>query len=146
MVSALFALGGLALLVWGADLLVVGAIAIARGSGISETVIGLTIVAIGTSLPELVATLVAALKGRADVAFGNIVGSNLYNILGILGVTALVHPIAVPVDVGVFDWAVRVGSAILLALFALTGRRLSRVEGLALLAMYGLYVGALFAR
>lgn len=145
LISALVAVGGLALLVWGADLLVTGAIATARLVGVSETVIGLTIVAIGTSLPELVATLAAALKGRSDVAFGNIVGSNLYNILGILGTTALIHPIAIPDDVGLVDWGVLVGSAALLMAFALTGRRLTRLEGAALLAFYLAYVFYLLA-
>jgi len=139
-VSAVFAVGGLGILVLGADLLVQGAIATARSAGVSETVIGLTIVAVGTSLPELVATLAAALKGRADVAFGNIVGSNLYNILGILGLTALVHPIAVPMDVGLVDWAVLVGSAALLMVFATTGKRVTRLEGAVLLTAYAAYV------
>ncbi|MBI1186651.1 MAG: calcium/sodium antiporter [Alphaproteobacteria bacterium] len=142
-VSALFALGGLGLLIFGADLLVHGAITAARLAGLSETVIGITIVAIGTSLPELVATLAAALKGRSDVAFGNIVGSNLYNILGILGATALIHPIAIPDDVGLIDWGVLIGSAVLLMIFAFTSKRLTRLEGAALLAVYGLYVGHL---
>jgi cation:H+ antiporter len=139
-VSAVVVLGGLALLIGGADMLVRGAIATARVAGVSETVIGLTIVAIGTSLPELVATLAAALKNRADVAFGSIVGSNLYNILGILGATALVHPIAIPNDIGIVDWSVLVGSAVLLMAFALTARRLTRLEGVALLGAYGLYL------
>jgi len=144
--SALFALGGLGLLIWGADLLVEGAIVTARLAGVSETVIGLTIVAIGTSLPELVATLAAALKGRADVAFGNIVGSNLYNILGILGVTALIQPIAIPGDIGWIDWSVLIGSACLLLIFAVTGKRLTRVEGAILLCGYCAYVAFLIAR
>ena len=142
--SALFALGGVGLLVYGADLLVGGAVTLARTAGISETVIGLTIVAIGTSLPELVATLAAALKGKNDVAFGNIVGSNIYNILGILGVTALVHPIAIPADIGLTDWAALVGSALLLVVLAYTGRRVTRLEGAILLALYGLYTWSLF--
>jgi len=144
--SLLFAFAGLGLLVWGADLLVEGAISTARVAGISESVIGLTIVAIGTSLPELVATLAAALKGRSDVAFGNIVGSNLYNILGILGVTALIQPLAIPVDIGVVDWAVLIGSAALLLVFAASGRRLTRLEGAILLTLYCGYVGYLLSR
>jgi cation:H+ antiporter len=144
--SAVYALAGLGLLVYGADLLVNGAITTARVVGMSETVIGLTIVAIGTSLPELVATLAAALKGRSDVAIGNIVGSNIYNILGILGVTALIHPIAIPADIGLVDWGVLIGSAALLMIFAITGRRISRLEGAALLACYAAYVGYLLMR
>jgi len=145
-VSALFALGGLGLLVWGADLLVTGAIATARLAGLSETVIGLTIVAIGTSLPELVATLAAAIKGRADVAFGSIVGSNIYNILGILGVASLIHPIDIPADIGPVDWAVLIGSAVLLIVFAVTGRRLARWEGAVLLGGYIAYAAYLLLR
>jgi cation:H+ antiporter len=141
--SALFALGGLGLLIWGADLLVEGAITTARLAGVSETVIGLTIVAIGTSLPELVATLAAALKGRSDVAFGNIVGSNIYNILGILGVTSIINPIAVPADIGLIDWIALIGSAVLLMVFAMTGKRITRFEGAILLALYGVYVAYL---
>ena len=141
--SAVYALTGLGLLVYGADLLVNGAITTARLAGISETVIGLTIVAVGTSLPELVATLAAALRGRSDVAIGNIVGSNIYNILGILGVTALIHPIAIPADIGLVDWGVLIGSAALLLVFAITGRRISRLEGAVLLTCYVVYVGYL---
>lgn len=144
--SALFALGGLGLLVWGADLLVTGAIATARLAGVSETVIGLTVVAIGTSLPELVATLAAALKGRSDVALGSILGSNLYNILGILGVTAIIHPIAIPADIGLVDWSALVGSAVLLMTLAFSGRRVTRLEGVMLLAAYAGYMVYLTAR
>ncbi|MEQ1771894.1 MAG: calcium/sodium antiporter, partial [Devosia sp.] len=142
-VSALFALGGLGLLVFGADLLVEGAVTLARVAGMSETAIGLTIVAVGTSLPELVATLAAALKGKNDVAFGNIVGSNIYNIFGIVGVTALVKPIAVPPEVSLVDWGVMCLSAVLLLLFATIGRRVTRLEGACLVLLYAAYVAHL---
>lgn len=145
-VSGLFVTAGLGLLMLGADLLVTGAVATARIAGLSETVIGLTIVAIGTSLPELVATLAAALKGRSDVAFGNIVGSNIYNILGILGVTALIRPFPIPADVGLLDWGVLVASAALLLVFALTGRRLTRMEGIAFIAAYVGFVYLLLSK
>lgn len=144
--ALLFACGGLALLVFGADLLVKGAVTLARVAGLSETVIGLTIVAVGTSLPELVATLAAAMKGRSDVALGNILGSGIYNVLGILGVTALVHPIVFPADLSAIDWGTFVGSGALLLLFARTGARLSRLEGVVLLALYAGYVAYLLAR
>ncbi len=144
--SALFVTAGLGLLMLGANFLVTGAVATARIAGLSETVIGLTIVAIGTSLPELVATLAAALKGRSDVAFGNIVGSNIYNILGILGLTALIHPLPIPKDVGLLDWGALIGSAALLLVFALTGRRLTRLEGLAFLAGYVVFVYLLLSK
>jgi len=144
-ISALLALGGLGLLVFGSDLLVDGAIALARVAGMSETAIGLTIVAVGTSLPEFVATLAAALKGKNDVAFGNIVGSNIYNIFGILGATALIQPIAIPPEVTIIDWGAMVGAATLLVLFATTGKRVARLEGVCLLALYAGYVAHLLA-
>lgn len=137
--SAAFALGGLVLLVFGADFLVKGAITLAKAAGVSETVIGLTIVAIGTSLPELVASLAAALKGRSDIAFGNIVGSNIYNILGILGLTALVAPVPVPPDMVARDWIAMVGAAVLLLFHAWTGSKVSRGEGAFLILLYGAY-------
>ena len=144
--AAVYALGGLAFLIVGADLLVQGAVTTARVAGISETVIGLTVVAVGTSLPELFASLAAAVRGRGDIALGNIVGSNIYNILGVLGVTALVHPVAIAADVGVVDWAALVGSAVLLVAFARSGARISRAEGAVFVALYAAYAGYLFAR
>ena len=158
----LIALVGMAAVVVGANLLVEGGIEIARTFGISETVIGLTIVAIGTSLPELATSAVAALRGKSDVALGNVLGSNIFNILGILGVTAIVHPFSVresgyadvsadamqregvsslvqTTDIGAL--ALSVG---LLILFALTGRRIARWEGGILLGAYLLYMGLLF--
>lgn len=140
------ALVGMAALILGADWLVRGAIDLARMAGMSETVIGLTIVAVGTSLPELVATLAAAMRGRAEVAFGNIVGSNIYNVLGILGVTAAIRPIAIPPDLTLVDWAVFVLSALVLTFFAWTKGKVSRVEGGIMLAGYIAYVVYLIAR
>ena len=95
--------GGIAGVAWGASLLVGAAIGLARAAGLSEAVIGLTLVAVGTSLPELVTSLMAAIRRHPDVAFGNIVGSNIFNILGIGGVTAVVSPIAVPAQIVVLD-------------------------------------------
>ena len=140
-----FALGGLGLLIIGADWLVGGAIDLAQAAGVSETVIGLTIVAVGTSLPELVASLAAALKGRSDIAFGNIVGSNIYNILGILGVTALTVPVPIPPEMGARDWIALVGAAVLLLVVAFTGRKVTRLEGVGLLGLYGVYCWSLLA-
>lgn len=144
--SAVFATAGLGLLIWGADLLVSGAITTARLAGVSETVIGLTIVAIGTSLPELVASLAAALKGRPDVAFGNIVGSNIYNVFGILGITAVIHPVAIPADMGPVDWTALIASGVLLMICAITGRRITRLEGILFLLAYGAYIAYLIGR
>lgn len=141
-----FALGGLAFLIVGADSLVKGAITLAQAAGLSETVIGLTIVAIGTSLPELVASLAAAIKGRSDVAVGNIIGSNIYNILGILGLTALVTPVVVPPDMIARDWIAMLGAAGLLVALAFATGKLGRLTGLTFLALYGVYTYFLLQR
>ncbi len=153
--SIIIALAGLAALVFGAGFLVDGATVLARDFGISETIIGLTIVAVGTSLPELATSIVAAVRGRSDIAIGNVIGSNIFNVLGIAGVTAAYKPFSVytadsgaamadggqvslftNTDIGAFALA-----AFLLILFALTGRQLARWEGAVLLLAYGLYIG-----
>jgi cation:H+ antiporter len=144
--SLAFAIGGIVMLIFGADLLVRGAVSLARQAGLSETIIGLTIVAVGTSLPELVATLTAAAKGRSDVAFGNVVGSNIYNVLGVLGLTAMVRPIGVPADLAPIDWGAFVGAALLLIVHAWTGFKIGRREGGLLLALYLLYIANLVGR
>jgi cation:H+ antiporter len=135
--------GGLVLLVVGAYLLVQGAIGLARGFGISETIIGLTVVAIGTSLPELATSVIAAIRGQSDVAFGNVVGSNIYNVLGILGITALIKPIPVPPEIAAVDIWVMLASSVVLIAFAVTGWRLNRAEGGVMLAAYVGYIGYL---
>jgi cation:H+ antiporter len=109
-------------------------VALARGFGISETVIGLTIVAVGTSMPELVTSVMAAIRRETDVAFGNIVGSNIYNILGIGGATALIAPANVPAEIVRFDNPVMIGVSLALVALAWTGGRISRWEGGVLLA------------
>jgi cation:H+ antiporter len=145
LVVALFtALAGLALVILGGRFLVEGAVALARGFGVSEAVIGLTIVAIGTSMPELVTSVVAGLKRQTDVAFGNLVGSNIYNILGIGGATALAAPGPVPATILTFDAPVMVAVSALFLVFARTGRRIARREGAALLAGYGAYLFVLW--
>jgi cation:H+ antiporter len=121
LIPVLLSLGGLVLVVLGGKLLVDGAIALARAFSISETVIGLTIVAIGTSAPELVTSVMAAVRKQSDVAFGNIVGSNIYNILGIAGVTALVAPTQVPPEIVRFDNPVMVAVSLVMLAFAWTG-------------------------
>jgi len=138
------ALAGLALVVAGGSLLVGGAVALARGFGVSETVIGLTIVAVGTSAPELVTSVIAALKRQGDVAFGNVVGSNIYNILGIGGTTALIAPSSVPSEIVGFDAPVMVAVSLVLVVFAATGLRIGRREGAALVAGYGAYLWMLW--
>ena len=131
---------GLAALVVGGRLLVDGAVALARLAGLSERVIGLTIVAGGTGAPELATSLMAALRRGADVAIANMIGSNIFNILGILGVTALVRPIPVDPAVVRTDLWWMLGTAVLLLPLLWSGKRLSRVEGGVLVAAYGAYL------
>ncbi len=140
---AAFLIAGLVGLPIGADLLVDGAVSIARTMGVSETVIGLTLVAVGTSLPELAASVAAALKRSADVALGNVVGSNLFNLLGIIGVAGLVGPLEVPGSLLVRDLWVMLAAALLLLPFVLRGWTIGRLAGLAFLGLYGAYLVAL---
>jgi cation:H+ antiporter len=130
------AVAGLVLVVVGAGWLVDAAITLAAALGVSDTLIGLTVVAVGTSLPELTASLIAARRGQSDLAFGNVVGSNIYNILGILGVTALVKPIAVPPEIVAFDVWAMLAATLLLVVVTVTGWRINRFEGGALVACY----------
>ncbi|WDI31663.1 calcium/sodium antiporter [Hyphococcus flavus] len=135
--------GGLALLVVGAKLLVSGAIMVAGAFGVSEAIIGLTIVAVGTSLPELVTSVMAAVRGKSDLALGNVVGSNLYNLLGILGATALVKPLTISVEILRFDVWVMLAATGAMALFAMTKHRIERWEGAVLFISYGAYIAYL---
>lgn len=143
--ALLIAAGGLALVVVGAHLLVTGAMALASGLGVSDTLIGLTIVAVGTSLPELITSVMAAIRRQDEIAFGNVLGSNIYNILGILGVTALVEPIAVPPEIMQVDGWVMLAATAALILFAITGQRINRAEGGVLLTGYAAYLTWLVA-
>lgn len=141
--ATLLTVGGMALVIFGARLLVFGAIDLAREAGISETIVGLTIVAMGTSLPELVTSVVAAIRRHSDVAFGNVIGSNIYNVLGILGITALVQPIAIPAQIAHLDIWVMMAATVLLLVFAVSNWRISRREGAAFLTAYAGYIGYL---
>jgi len=138
------AVAGLVLVILGGGFFVDGAVGLARSFGISETVIGLTVVALGTSMPELVTSVLAALRKQSDIAFGNIVGSNIYNILGIGGTTALISPSTVPTEIVTFDNLVMVAVSLLLVLFAATGLRIARWEGGVLLAGYVGYIAMLW--
>lgn len=135
---------GLALLIGGSQVLMMGAVGIAESFGVSEAVIGLTLVAVGTSLPELSISVIAAIRGHVDVAVGNILGSNIFNLLGILGLSALLQPLPVHERILQFDQWVMLGTALLLFVFLYTGRRLSRLEGSLLLAGYIVYLGLSF--
>ncbi|MEP6565586.1 MAG: calcium/sodium antiporter [Mesorhizobium sp.] len=139
----MLALAGLVLIVFGGEFLVDGAVQLAHTLGISETVVGLTVVAIGTSMPELVTSVVASLRGQSDLALGNVLGSSLYNILGIGGVTAVVSPMDVPGSVVRFDFPVLFAATLLIVFFAWTSRRVDRTEGIALVACYAAYIVAL---
>lgn len=139
------AIGGIAITIFGAHFLVGAAINIAKGFGISDTIIGLTIVAVGTSMPEFVTSVMAALKKQADVAYGNIIGSNIYNIFGILGVTAIISPIDVPRQIAQVDIWVMLGATALVVFFARTGFKLMRWEGMAFLASYVAYTAWLIS-
>jgi len=138
-VSVLAILGGLVLTIISARMLIAGATNLARTFEVSEAVIGLTIVAVGTSLPELVTSMSAARRGQTGLAIGNIIGSNIFNILGILGVTAALKPLSVPARFADADVWVMLGSAILLAVFARSGWRIGRGEGAVLLLLFVCY-------
>lgn len=133
-------------LYYGADLLVSSAQQIALSFGISERVIGLTVLAFGTSVPELATSVIAALKKQTDISVGNILGSNIFNILSVLGITSLVKPIHVNPAILDFDILFMIGIAILLFLtmLPLSNGRIGRLEGFLLLSFYMVYVGLLF--
>ena len=140
LLSLLLVAVGIGATVLGARWLVQGAIVLARDLGVSETVIGLTIVAVGTSLPELVTSVVAAAKRQSALAFGNVIGSNVFNVLFILGATALVRPVEVPAEIVRVDVWVMLAATLALAAAAVTGWRVTRGEGAVLLAGYVAYL------
>ncbi|MGQ9799930.1 MAG: calcium/sodium antiporter [Ignavibacterium sp.] len=137
--SMVFIIVGLGLLLFGANLFVRGAVAVARIFNVSDATIGLTIVAIGTSLPELITSVVATYKKEVDIAIGNAVGSNIFNILGILGITALITPIS-SLEISFVDLSVMLVTAIILLPLSKTGFSISRLEGSFLLAGYAGYI------
>ena len=143
MVSVAFAIGGLLLLVLGSRLLVDNAVSLAQALGVSEAVIGLTIIAAGTSMPELATSAVAALRRQPDIAIGNVIGSNVFNVLGILGISSLVAPLQAG-GVSALDYGFMVGFTVLILPLLYTGRLLHRVEGLLLLAGYAVYLWLLW--
>lgn len=170
-IASLLAVGGIAGVIFGAQLLVTGGIEVASRFNVSETLIGLTIVALGTSLPELATAAVSAFRGKSDVALGTVIGSNIFNIFGIIGVTAMVHPFSLSeggpglatesysagdvfAEVGApvvntigltwTDISTLALSVFFVLIFALTGKRIARWEGGVMLAGYLLYMGFLF--
>lgn len=143
-VNLLLILFGLAGLIGGANLFVLGSVSLAESWGVPTSIIGLSLVAVGTSLPELVTSIIAAFKGETDVIVGNVLGSNIFNILGIIGISSLICPL--PIDPGMisFDIWIMLGSAVVLLPLLLTEWRLSRKEGMAFLCSYALYIAVLY--
>lgn len=144
--SLIWVVGGLAALIYGGDRFVAGASGIARGLGVSEAVIGLTIVAAGTSLPELATSIAAALKGKTGIALGNVIGSNIFNIFLVLGTSATISPLAFG-DIGNFDLVTLVLASVLFWIFGwlFKTRTITRIEGAVMTIAYLGYVGVLIA-
>lgn len=143
--APVLALGGIGALVFGADLLVEGAVNIARSFEVPDAVIGLSLVAVGTSLPELATAVIAAIRRHADVVLGNVIGSNIFNILAILGVTVTIQPIEVESRFAQVDAPVMLGASVLLLAILFAGRRISRVWGGTMLVLYAAYMVFLFS-
>ncbi|XCP86071.1 calcium/sodium antiporter [Roseburia hominis] len=143
--SALYIILGLAGIVWGGDLVVDSATEIAVQFGLSQTFIGLTIVAMGTSLPELVTSVIAAKKGENDLALGNVVGSNIFNILLILGASSAISPITVDIN-AIYDMVILIVFSVLVYQCARSKRELSKKEGILFLVVYAVYFGYIYTR
>ena len=135
----IFIIGGMIAIKFGGDFVVDGASAIAAGFGLSQTLIGLTIVALGTSLPELVTSIVAARKDEVDMALGNVIGSNIFNILLILGVAAAISPITFLME-NIIDIVILIVMSLVVWIFAWTSKEINRKEGIAMLLMYAVYM------
>lgn len=134
----IYTLGGIAGIIFGGNLVVNSAVNIAKAFGLSETLIGLTIVAIGTSLPELITSAVAAIKKESDIALGNLIGSNIFNVLFVMGISATLSPVIVDPALLV-ELTLNILLTLIVLLFSLTGRVINRAEGLALSAFYIVY-------
>lgn len=145
LMSIVYIVGGLVAVIFGGDLVVDSATAIAQSLGLSENFIALTIVAMGTSLPELVTSVIAAKKGEVGLAVGNVVGSNLFNILLILGMSCSLTPIAVAME-SIIDIIVCIGVHIVMYIFCISGKEINRMEGIVAVAIYFAYMISLFMR
>ena len=137
--AIVFCIGGLIALILGGNFFVDGAVRIARMLHVSEAVIGLTLIALGTSLPELATSIVAAIKGESDIAIGNVVGSNIFNILAIMGVTPLIKPF-ISNDITKIDMAVMLAFVFALVPIMLIGKKTGRIKGFLLVLGYALYI------
>lgn len=145
--SIIYVIAGLAALVWGGDKFVDGASGIAAGLGVSEAVIGLTIVAAGTSLPELATSIVAAMKGKSELAVGNVIGSNIFNVVVVLGISGAITPLPFG-SIGNFDLLTLLAASIAFYLFGwfFKTRTITRLEGAILTAGYVAYIGILLSK
>lgn len=141
----MYTVGGLAAIIFGGDLVVKNAIVIAMALGMSETLVGLTIVAVGTSLPELITSVTAALKNKSEIAVGNIIGSNIFNIFFVLGASSIIHPIVVDSAIMV-DALFMIASTIILFIFSHTHSKITRGEGAAFMLMYAGYMAYILIR
>jgi cation:H+ antiporter len=133
------AVSGIAITIFGAQFLVEGCITLAKNFGVSDTIVGLTVVAVGTSMPELVTSVMAAMRKHADVAYGNIVGSNIFNVLFILGATSVITPIEIPSQIAKLDIWVMLLTTLLLLVFVRSTITLKRWQGAVFLALYTAY-------
>lgn len=136
---ALYIVGGMVAIKYGGDFVVNGASTVAAGFGLSQNIIGLTIVAMGTSLPELVTSMVAAKKDEVDMAMGNVIGSNIFNVLLILGIAASISPVAVNME-NLIDAALLIAASVIVWLFAHSKGKIVRGEGIVMLGMYAIYM------
>ncbi len=136
---------GMAAIIWGSDLTVTGAVGIARTLGLSEVIIGLTIVAIGTSLPELITSVVAARKGENDIAVGNIIGSNIFNLLLVLGVSAVINPVIIDRS-SILDLSILTLAMVVVLPIMYTGKKITRKEGIFMSLAYVAYMASLIFR
>lgn len=143
--SLVYIVVGIVCIILGGNFVVDGASAIAIKFGMSETLVGMTIVALGTSLPELVTSMLAAKKGESDLALGNAVGSNIFNIVFVLGFSSVISPITVDI-LAVIDTIAVIGASILVLLFSATGKKISRAEGAIMLLVYFGYFAYMFIR
>ncbi len=136
--------GGLAMLVFGADRFLLGAVGLGKVLGVPEAIIGLTVVAVGTSLPEFAVSIVAAVRRHADVAVGNIIGSCIFNLLCILGISSVITPLPLQGRLLQIDQFMMLGATAMLLAFLFFGLRISRLKGVLLLSAYVIYIGAMF--
>lgn len=143
--SILYIIGGAAAIAIGGDLTVDTASRIAIDLGMSQTLVGLTIVSIGTSLPELVTSVVAARKNEVDMAVGNAVGSNVFNILMVLGIASAINPVGL-IRENIIDIVILIAFSVVVWIFAATKKKISRREGIAMVVMYLIYAGYIIIR